>query len=342
MKILVTGFGTRHVNSDRQRLPIATGITALVRLLEEGGHEVDWRAVTPGEPLVGKYERALVVVIPPTSLTARYCLGGLWALSELGLGACDVVIDDWQTKQIVSGAKTQAREPARMWKELLNRVGREECLASPALKATLESVIRVMAGDAWPWRVWAPMFRYGNPYALSLPATSYVQYDPSMFFWRQKDRPEILRGYLGSELRTRQWVSASLLSKQDWLDKTRVTWPVSKLGNVKQGQPRLEEDAVLRAYGASWGVLSCPHDHAGSGWWRARYPFAALMGAVLFGSYKETKDLGESYRHFGAKEVEDLSTEELSVLAQRQCADFLKLAVPYDELKELVCVGAWA
>lgn len=340
MKILVTGFGTRHVNSGRQSLPIATGIAAIVELLRAGGHEANWRAVTPGEDLAG-YDRALVVVIAPNSLTARYCLGGLWAMHALGPARCDLVIDDWQTKQLWSGAKTQARQPARMWKDLLNRVGREACLASPALRAACEGQIKLMAGDAWPWRLWTPLFRHGNPYALGLPATRYLRFDPSMHFWRQK-----LDAGLGTlaealHVRERRWVSASLLSKQDWLDRTKLAWPLKRLGNIKQDQERLPEDDVLRLYGESWGVLSCPHDHAGSGWWRARYPFAALMGAIVFGSYQETKDLGASYRHFGAREIEELSDDALAELAQRQLEDFSAQAMGLDELQELIAVGAW-
>lgn len=330
MKILFTGFGTRHVGSDRVQLPVATGAEALAGLLRER-HEVDQRAVTPGEDL-GGYDAAIVVAIAPNALTARYVLGGLWALHVFGARA-HLVIDDWQTSQLVAGAKTQARDHSRIWKELLNRVGRAECLASPALTAAVEGQVHLLAGDGWPWRVWTPLFRYGDPLKLGLPAQRYVPFDPSLFFWEQKRHLQV---HAFGEHRERQWVSASLLSKQDWLDRTKFTWPVWRLGNVKQDQPRLSEDMVLRAYGLCWGALSAPHNHAGSGWWRARYQFAALMGAVLLGSHKETSPLGTGYWLWAPAEVESLPDAALAELAQLQRDNFLAQAQPLDELRDVV------
>ena len=328
MKILVTGFGTRHVNSGRVHLTVACGHQALVAVLQELGHEVDWRAVTPGEGR-GGYDKAFVFVISPNALTARYCYGSLWTLHQMGQRA-EVVVDDWQTRQIITGGRSCLRDTARLWKDILPRDCRAE---AAAVRPQIENALRSLVSDYCPWRVWAPMFRYGNPYTLGLTSRRYVTFDPSVWWMAQK-MPfiNLLLKTEGHE-KKKQWISASLLDKSAWLARNKFTWPLIQIGNKKTGQDRLVEEEVIRLYFDSWGVVSAPHDHPGSGWWRARYPFAVISNAIIYGSHKDTSPMGPGFKLFAPIEVEEMSDESRRRLADQQMDTFLKLMMSQDELK---------
>jgi hypothetical protein len=335
MKILVTGFGTRHVNSGRVHLPVACGHQALVAILKELGHDVDWRSVVPGEDL-SAYDKAFVFIIPTNALTARYCYGGLWTIGELNT-RCELVVDDWQTRQIITGGRSQVRDTTRFWKDILPRDSREEAMK---VRNYLEHTLRELVSDLCPWRIWAPMFRYGNPYTLGLTSKRYVTFDPSSWWMKEKDHltTEMAEFMHQTGLRKeKRWISASLLDKSVWLARNKFTWPLIQLGNKKTGQERMAEDDVIKLYCKSWGVVSAPHDHPGSGWWRARYPFAAMSSAIIYGSHKDTSPMGRGYKIFAPLEVEEMTDGQLEELSHRQHGTFVNdLMMSPGELRERI------
>lgn len=284
MKILVTGTNAPQTGSDRVPLKYATGCKALVDTLRSLGHEVDQQGVYPGERLDG-YDRIVCYLAPMNALTAQWSFGVLWLLGRRPDAV--VALDDWQTHQILSGAKTQNRDRGRLYREVFNRKGRD--LLDDKIRRVMEGALEQLAGQPWPWTLLAPVFPHGDVSKLGLQAARYQGFDPSPY-WRGH-----YNASFSTEARARRWVSASLLNKQPWLDRQEFGWEVLNLGNKKAGQPRVKENEVFRRYTESWGVLSAPHRHAGSGWWRARYVFAADAGCVLYGDPRETAALGSSY-----------------------------------------------
>lgn len=283
------------------------------------------------------YDKAFVFIIPPNALTARYCYGSLWVMAQMSHDRVELVVDDWQTRQIITGGRSCLRDTARLWKEILPRDCRQEAMK---LRQYIEAALKIMVSDHCVWRIWAPMFRYGNPFALGLTSQKYVTFDPSVFFMEQKQHLVEEHAASSPGYRERRWISASLLDKSQWLAKNKFGWPLTQLGNKKQQQERMPEDDIIRLYLKSWGVVSAPHDHAGSGWWRARYPFAALAGAILYGSYKDTSPMGPGFKLFGPLEVEERADDQLSELAMVQHATFTKsLMMSREALKERVRIG---
>lgn len=334
MKILVTGMNAPHINSDRVPLRYATGLRVIVETLKLH-HEVEWRPVIPGEDL-RPYHKVLVALGPPNALTAQYTYGAMWCLGR-DPDTVDLVLDDHQTHQVLSGFKTVNRDHDRLWKSILNRKGRAEVEKDPSIARVIEESVETLAtASPWPWRVWAPMFPAGraDPDKLGLPAKSWVVFDPTTWWYHANFR--MSRHSLSAEERERVWVSASLLDKSPWLLRQRREWETICLGSKKLGQPRLKEEQVLRLYGACWGVISCPHRHAGSGWWRARYAFAALMGAVVLADHRESSLLGDSYKLSSATAVEKMSTDELRALAEAQSAELSRQAWKFDQLQEYI------
>ena len=337
MRVLVTGTNAPQVGSERVPLKYATGCKALVDTLRLAGHEVDQRGVYPGEQKLYEYDTVICYLAPMNALTAQWAFGALWLLSQRPDAI--VALDDWQTHQILSGARTQHRDTGRLYREVFNRKGRG--LLDANIRKAMEGALAQLASQPWPWRLLAPIFPHGDVSKLGLEAASYHGFDPSPY-WRGFYNSGATR--LTPEYRLKNWVSASLLNKQPWLDKLNITWAVEKLGNKKQGQFRIKEHEVFQAYCNSWGVLSAPHRHAGSGWWRARYVFAADARAVLYGDPREVEAFGPAYTAHTLAEIEAMSAHELDYLGRLQAASLTNHCTwTTDQLREaldtLVTVG---
>ena len=129
------------------------------------------------------------------------------------------------------------------------------------------------------------------------------------------------------EDKERAWVLGALMPHDDWLAKKNPDWPVEIVGSRKLirklGGQRLDtEQDVLEFYNTRWGILSPPYPHAGSGWWRSRFLYAASIGSILVTDKGEGDPLGDAYK-LTIADVEKMNTEELAAAAKAQ-ADALR------------------
>lgn len=129
---------------------------------------------------------------------------------------------------------------------------------------------------------------------------------------------------LPPEEKKRGWILGALMPHDAWVDKREWQWPIEYLGarNVirKHGGERVKtESDVLDRYNQYWGILSPPYPHAGSGWWRSRFMYAAKVGSVLVCDKGEGAPLGTPYK-YTASQVENMSDGDLAWLAQEQAA----------------------
>lgn len=129
----------------------------------------------------------------------------------------------------------------------------------------------------------------------------------------------------------RTWMLGALMPHDAWLAKKEYTWPVEFMGakNMvkKYGGERVKTEAeVLDRYNQVWGILSPPYPHAGSGWWRSRFMYAAKLRSVLVCDKGEGDPLGSPYKVRMAQ-VEAMTTPQLTQLAADQ-ADALRPYMP--------------
>lgn len=138
----------------------------------------------------------------------------------------------------------------------------------------------------------------------------------------------------------RAWVLGALMPHDEWLAKKNPSWPVEIVGSRKLirklGGQRLETELdVLNFYNDRWGILSPPYPHAGSGWWRSRFMYAARIGSILVTDKGEGNPLGMPYK-LTISDVEKMSDDELAAAAKAQ-ADALRPYIgTYDAFKEHV------
>jgi hypothetical protein len=77
------------------------------------------------------------------------------------------------------------------------------------------------------------------------------------------------------------------------------------------------ETDVVTQYAKSWGVLSPAYPQNGSGWFRARFIYAAFVGSILSTEKKEADQLGSPYR-YPRQWVEQMNDSQLAQLAKDQ------------------------
>jgi hypothetical protein len=138
----------------------------------------------------------------------------------------------------------------------------------------------------------------------------------------------------------RAWVLGALMPHDEWLARKNLGWPVEIIGSRKLirklGGQRLDTELdVLNFYNERWGILSPPYPHAGSGWWRSRFLYAARIGSILVTDKGEGDPLGDAYK-LTVADVEKMSDAELEAAAKAQ-ADALRPHIgTYDGFKDHV------
>ncbi len=125
-----------------------------------------------------------------------------------------------------------------------------------------------------------------------------------------------------AEEKKRAWVLGALMPHDTWLEKKNPSWPVEIVGSRKLikklgGQRFDTEKDVVEFYNNHWGILSPPYPHAGSGWWRSRFLYAAHIGSILVTDKGEGDPLGDAYK-LTIADVEAMSHDELVAAAQAQ------------------------
>lgn len=231
----------------------------------------------------------------------------------------------------------------------------------------LERLISAMA-DGARWSAGmvpvCPMYRWGDRSVVQriLPAGSadLIPLDPSEIAydvvesWRDEDYRR------GGERDTtpekkREWLLAALVAHDGWLKKQKFEWPVWNTGSrnmikkMGKGERLFAEIDVVQKYAEHWGILSPPYrEHAGSGWWRSRFIYAAATSSVLVGHPTEVGALGAPY-DVTISEVEAMSDATLVGLAERQ-AEVMAEYAPLDgdilhaaekALKQAILADRW-
>ena len=319
MRILVTGCTFLQVNPQRRVIKKIDVPQSIVETLQSLGHEVDWRLVNVGEDLSG-YDAAFVCLAPITSTNARKgALGALWTLSEKRNIPVAALFDDWQFPAVFNGFRALKRAPEYLhkiiWGERFFFSETEETVRLHA-DELVETAVSLL-GPAWN-RVLpvCPMYRWGDREKVisKMPdeITSVFALDPSPTIYSSVASVK----YEGEK--ERAWIMAALMPHGEWLEKREPTWRVDLFGSRKLKAERLktEEDVIIEYY-KRWGALSPPYSHAGGGWWRSRFIYAASAGTVLVCDKGEGLPIGPSYNLVIPK-VEALSDSELLALATQQ------------------------
>lgn len=349
MKILMTGATTLQIKPPEKRRTNQIKIDvpgAVVEVLREAGHEVDWRAVTPGEYL-GDYDLMWINLAGVLSMNSRPgAMGMLWAISQVDVPAV-LFLDDWKTRLTYQQVKSFATKGADMYfdrhlvtnSKMFTADGQATHYTRGVAEAELRRILSLapegaekhvkldpfyyqratMSEELWqsirqPCIEGARLMREGRPNSvIGVPAYAWGDrdivrptlpenirdlplnsIDPS--FIALNIAQETIEEIGTSEVR-QSWGLAALGDHTDWLAKTLpdLKWPVNMVGHSSNRKLKTEHD-VVRFYAENAAILSPAYYHAGSGWWRSRFIYAAALGIPIFAADGEAASLGDAYQ----------------------------------------------
>jgi hypothetical protein len=336
MKILMTGFTPRAVNSDKLLYSIMSNVAVIRKGLERAGHTVDHRIVEVEEPRKDRYDVALVGIAVPQSHSSRFVFSALWAAEVFGPERTRWYVDDWLLHQFQSQVESAVREPEKRFYSLDNRYNYN------IAKRHTETWIKwyKFMGRS-KFNLLMPCFPWSKPRLLlpKLPHINPVIFDPTPMALTD---PEVLCGsstpvklaLVPPEQRERRWTLAALRDIKDWFAKNRFDWPVDQYGNKRQQQPIVTERELLDIYCKNWGIIGAPYAAvAAGGGWRARYIHSAVTRSILFLDPQEGTTAGKPYNLFRTK-VESASTDELANIANAQYDHLMANTWSLDQLTE--------
>lgn len=316
MKILLTGTTTLMANGRRREN--ATFITFFPVLYEmlKGikGVQVDWRPTYPGEDLKGQYDLALLGMQAVNGLAGKeYKYGVLWACTQLPHA---IVFDDWQVTPTMRALK-KSNYLFRTF-GLGKRGMAEHAIAmQPKMTKVIDHARQSLHDEIRA--VIAPLFKWGDheKFKRIHPMHQLFAVDPSTYV------PNLVTDDVNNVRKQRAWVLASLIDQTDWANRLGNAWPFVRQHAVKgvRGWGMIPEAQLINdVYAHNWGVLSPKYNSAivGTGWWRARYNYAAQAGAILHADRLEVAGLNSTAYNLTVPEIEVLTTRQLKDVATSQ------------------------
>lgn len=129
---------------------------------------------------------------------------------------------------------------------------------------------------------------------------------------------------------------ASLVDHSPWVRRNKLKWDVDYYGAKSLKAPQLaSETDVFEKCGKYWSILCPEYPHAGSGWFRIRWIYAAIQQSILLSSPKDLEALGLEVAN-----IEMMNEDQLKEYATKQSEKVLSYMWSKDDfdkkIKEIV------
>lgn len=294
MRINLTGFTGAHVRGNNKKNVIGFS-NLLKKLLTDQGHEADYGLENP--------DIHIVCVLDLSSINSSNAVECLKLLRKDG-DKCFIAFDDWNIRGFYK-TLDGILETKKFSKthHTVDYVGVLE---------HLDIIKKLADGD---YKVLYPAYKTGDHELLGIRGEKFCV-DPSIYI--EKEWPsDIQPGELIP-------VHASLAGKWSLLSKKKYS-----LINLR-GE---SEDTVFKYYIMHGIVMTPPHYHDGSGWFRNRYSLAYLANAVVIED--DSGVFGDSYRverkAVNERTVDKILDEQRSayedtIMSKKEIAEVLKEA----------------
>lgn len=321
--VLLSGITTQHVGKD-PRLNYDHLTKMYARALTKVGYEVEHRKIEPEEDLT-PYDVIMIGLGPVNGTATRYTYGAFDAIVRARQSGAALLFycDDWQVQLILSAIGTMVRGPERFVKDFLSGA-RTDWEWARENRDHLMVAVRAMFEHPWPTTI-LPLYSGGDTSKLvqrgkvKVPTRKLVGVDPTPY------GVDYAPSVPPDDQKWGAWVLGTLSNQQDWTDSLGLSWPLAYHGSraSKSKSGALSESELVQLYANSWGVLSPPYWHAGSGWWRLRHQHAVQARSILLCGDGELDFMGDAYR-ISAQDVEGQPVPRLRELANAQGEAFNK------------------
>ncbi len=329
LKVLMTGYTAQHIGSTRKLVNYGSVAGLIAQTLRDGGCEVEQRRAMPEEDISG-YDLILCGQISLAAMGSTYLYGALDVVSRARENGCALMfyIDDWQVHNLITSLKTINKDSNRLVRESLG-TARADLDWARANVRTLFPVAEALLHRPWPTTL-VPKFTWGDGLKVTqgLTAKEWVYTDLSPY------AEEFNTVIPDDNDRKVQWILGVLSDQRKWLDKLGLSWPVEYIGGrASKADQKLSERELVDLYAQSWGVLSPKYPHAGSGWWRNRFVYAARTKSITLADPDEVAPLGESYA-VKASAIEAMNKQQLRELADAQHRAFFAVQATKEQVVE--------
>lgn len=316
MKILFTGCSAKQVDDnamDRAHIDRIDDSSIIINSLRKSGHEVTRKHVKWGEDL-SEYDVAIVGLGPLGSFNfARTQFGAVWTVHNHRNIIC--FHEDWKIKEtIYSYRNVKDVSDVLKFKSRVDvnnsPIYRE--LSYPEFDADLDNNLNIVfntykdiVSGKYPCLV--PGFDWGDKSILHdyLNTTNVYNVDLTPYVIEHYDINQTRSLFDIPVERKDEHMLASLGDHQGWVRKQKLNWPVSYYGSNKKFISLNSETDVFNKCKEYKGILCPKYYHAGSGWFRMRWIYAALAGSVIIGDDADHEALGVPKRN-----IEDMNDKE--------------------------------
>jgi hypothetical protein len=133
-----------------------------------------------------------------------------------------------------------------------------------------------------------------------------------------------------------KWGLAALGDHTEWLAKQGLPykWEIECIGHSSNRKVKTELD-VVEFYSSCAGILSPSYYHAGSGWWRSRFIYAAALQMPIYAADGEAAPLGDAYS-FTPQDIENFSGFVRTDIGRHQFQTLWPLLSTRDEFTDTV------
>lgn len=239
----------------------------------------------------------IVFIFTLGSLNTRFAAESMELLRK---DNCIIAFDDWNIKDTYTSMRNLANKE--------NSYKTHPWHGSKNIHQYEDIAQNILDGK---YKVLFPAYKSGNHELLGITGEKFCL-DPSIYI--KKDIPE----FESKELIP---VHASLAAKT-WVKK--IQWPIIDLNKVT-------EDEVFKNYLEHRMVLSPPHYHDQSGWFRNRYTLANLAKAVIVEDKNSV--FGDSYRKL---KIEDVNENNIDKLFKEQNEAYNKEIMTKEEISKVL------
>lgn len=315
MKILFTGCTAKQTDDNawkRARVKRIDDSSIICNSLRKQGYTVDRKKVKWGDDL-SEYGLAIVGLGQFGSNNySGEIFNALYAINE-----CDNVLifhEDWKIDGTMKSFKsmlddeTYEKTISKKWSDGRHFYGGvdNKHFDKDVARQVIEDVLDAKYGALIPAFDWGDkqLVRdiIGSKDIYNLDLTPYVL-----------DNWNISTDYY-SQVKERKHMLASLVDHRPWVRRNKLTWPVDYFGakSIKEARQLKTETDVFEACGKYWSILCPEYPHAGSGWFRIRWVYAAIQKSVLLSSQKDLDALGlpkVNVEQLGDAELEDYANQ---------------------------------
>jgi hypothetical protein len=316
MNILVTGSTPQH--NGRKNRPGYISVTAmLVSVLKNLGHQVQNRPFDVHSDHASDFDVVIVGMHSFTGLPAIHKYQAcecIYQAAEDGI-PCFFMLDDWDIKKVINGSRAVMNQPSRITKPLYEYCHEFKwATENKKRRDRIFEACRIVVDPlSWPSCL-TPLYPGGEVAKLTnlIPPETLIPWNPASVTPQYAGTPCM------DETREARWIFAVLTNQFKWLESLKLEWPVLHAGGkASKADIFLSEVRIFEEMCQSWGSLSCPYWHLGSGWYRIRHCLAVQAGCLIAGDPRELSFIDPSFA-VTPQQLENLDLDEARDLRDRQ------------------------